>query len=170
MINGANKGSESNSLKVISAWFEGRPAELQADLASLISMILPELIPGDVEATSLDEAAFFRRALRAEGEPLVLAARAAALSAAIDLIFAQRSTREDWLLYRNCLEHFRDETLAAGKKASARFFEAMMDEIPRRSALWISEAQRWRLLRSQEALGHLSPNRTVAERRAEAEW
>ena len=153
MLYGADKWSESNPLRVISVWFEGRPAELQADLASLISSVLPELVPGAVEAGALDEAAFFfRRALRAEGEPLVLAARAAALSAAIDLIFLERSTQEAWLLYRDCLEHFREETLATGKKASARLFEAMMDEIPPRSALWISEAQRWRLLRSQEAL------------------
>ena len=153
MLNGADQWRESNPLEVISVWFEGCPAELQADLASLISTILPELVPSDVQAAALAEAAlFFRRSLRAEGEPLLLAARAAALSAAIDLIFLLRSTREAWLLYRDCLEHFREENLAIGKKAAAHLFQAMMDEIPRRSALWISEAQRWRLLRSQEAL------------------
>jgi len=168
MLNGADQWRESNPLEVISVWFEGCPAELQADLASLISTILPELVPSDVQAAALDEAAlFFRRSLRAEGEPLLLAARAAALSAAIDLIFLQRSTQEAWLLYRDCLEHFREENLAAGKKAAASLLQTMIDGIPARSALWISEARRWRLLRSQEALEHLP--RTGVQLRAAAE-
>jgi len=107
---------ESNPLRVISVWFEGRPAELQADLASLVSTILPELVPGDVQAAALDEAAFFfRRAPRAEGELLLLAARAAALSAAIDLIFLQRSTQEGWLTYQERLGTFPGRDSCCGQ-------------------------------------------------------
>src|SRR5262249_14355595 len=148
MLNGADRGSEPNQLDAISVWFEGLPVELQTDLASLISTILSELVPGDAEAGVCGEAAsFVRRALQAEGEPLLLAARAVALSAVIDLIFLQRSTQEAWRLYKDFLEHFREEVLAEGKKAAARLLQTMIDAIPQRSALWISEAQRWCLLR-----------------------
>lgn len=146
MLNGAEKYAQRNGLELISPWFEDLPQAIQAELAAFISTMLPELVATGAED---DAVPLVRRALQADVSPVVRVARAAAFSAAIDVIFLQRSTQKAWVLYENFLKQFRDAALADGKKNAASLVHSMIDALPARSALWIHEAQRWSLLRSQ---------------------
>ena len=149
--NGGGKGDQMHMLGVLDAWFESLTSELKADLASLLSTMLPGLLTAEVEPAARDDAvSLLRRALTLEvpTDPLVVAGRASALFAAIDFIFLLRSTPEGWLLYKKSLEQFRDEAIAACEQAGAGLAQSMIDQVPRRSALWISESRRWRSLRN----------------------
>jgi hypothetical protein len=148
--NAADNGGQMPMLEVIRAWFEGLASELKADLAFLVSTMLPGLLAAHGEPETLDDAVcLLRRALtlQASTDSLVVAGRAAALFAVIDFIFLHRSTMEDWLLYEKSLEQLRAEALAAGEQAGASLVQSMIDRIPQRRALWISEARRWRSIR-----------------------
>jgi len=135
-----------NRLELISVWFEDLPEEIQAELADFISTMLLELVAGGAEA---DPVPMVRQALRGDGSPLVRGVRTAAISAAIDVIFLHRSTQEAWFVYENFLKQFRDAALADGKRNAATLAQSMIHALPARSALWIHQARRWGLLRSQ---------------------
>jgi hypothetical protein len=146
--NGFEQGGQ-RQLEVIRAWFESLASELKADLAFLVSTVLPGLLADHAEPACDDAVSLLRRALtlQAPTDSLVVAGRAFALFAVIDFLFLHRSTREDWLLYEKSLEQFRDEALAAGEQAGASLVQSMIDQIPQRCALWISESPRWRSIR-----------------------
>ena len=145
MLNRADQSAHSG-LELIRAWFEGLPQEIQAELAIFLSTMLPELAGEGDEASAVP---LVRQALRGNGSPVVSALRTAAFSAAIDVIFLQRSTQEAWLLYGDFLKQFRDTALADGKKNAASLVQSMIEALPERCALWIKQAQGWSLLRSQ---------------------
>jgi hypothetical protein len=152
--NGADEEGQMHMLEVMRAWFESLASELKADLAFLVSTMLPGLLAAQGEPGGFDDAvSLIRRVLtpQAPSDSLVVAGRAFALFAAIDLIFRHRSTPEDWLVYEKSLEQFRDQALAAGEQAGASLVQSMIDQVPQRRALWISESRRWRSIRLASA-------------------
>jgi len=112
--------------------------------------MLPGLLSAHCETATLDDAVSLLRralALQPSTDPLVATGRGLALFAIVDFIFLHRSTRENWLLYERSLEQLRDEAIGASKHAAASLVQSMIDQIPQRLALWISESRRWRSVR-----------------------
>ena len=143
-----------NALEIIGVWFENLPSELQAELSDVLSAMLPEFLTCGGNASSFDDGnSLLGRALmrRPGANAVLVTGRATALAAAIDFIFLHRSTEEEWAVYQQYIEEYRNEALAGEREATAAILQSLIDEIPRRRALWIRESQKWRALRAAEA-------------------
>lgn len=142
--------------QVLSRWLRSLPGELGQQIAGYVVDGSPHMRNGNARGSHRSIEMLTSYLKRCTKEPFEDAMGAASVAGMIDVLFASRSTQEDWDRTRETQERLAAKALREGQPEFAAFVRDQLSKLESHGTEWCAAASTWSDLRHGElSPGHL---------------